>query len=64
MQNHDLMRRALALAKEKQLRICLDLASFNIVEAERKFFKSILPEVYMVFANETEGAAFTKSSNP
>lgn len=64
VQNHALFLRALEIAKKKNLRVCLNLSSFNIVKAEHDFFQRILPQVYMVFANETEGEAFAHSNNP
>ena len=58
--NHTLMERIMSLAKNKGLTVCLDLASYNIVEAERDFFNTILKQyVDIVFANEEEATAFT-----
>lgn len=37
LQDHDLIVRAMQLAKEAGLQICLDMASYNVVEAEREF---------------------------
>ncbi len=60
VQNHDLMERILSLAKVKHITTCLDLASYNIVENDREFFKMILDKyIDIVFANEEEAAAFT-----
>lgn len=59
VQNHDLMERAIELAERNGLKVCLDLASYNIVEAERNFFAHLLPHVDMLFANEEEAYAFT-----
>ncbi len=60
VQNHALILRAVELAKLKGLKICLDLASYNVVEADKEFFKFLLTEyVDIVFANEEEARAFT-----
>jgi sugar/nucleoside kinase (ribokinase family) len=60
VQNHDLILRAVELAKEAGLKVCLDLASYNIVEADLDFFVHLVSEhVDIVFANEEEARAFT-----
>ncbi len=60
VQNHDLMLKAVQTAKEKGLIISLDLASFNVVEANKDFLENlILTYVDIVFANEEEAKAFT-----
>lgn len=60
VQNHDLILKAVKLAKEHGLLVSLDLASYNVVEANRDFLLSIVREyVDIVFANEDEARAFT-----
>lgn len=59
VQNHDLMERAVELAHRAGLKVCLDLASYNIVEADHDFFAYLLEKVDIVFANEEEARAFT-----
>ncbi len=60
VQNHDLIRKAVELAKLKGLKVSLDLASFNVVEANIDFLKEIIKEyVDIVFANEEEAKSFT-----
>ena len=60
VQNHQLMERVLFLAKQRGMKICLDLASYNVVENDHDFFRNILTEyVDIVFANEEESRAFT-----
>ena len=60
VQNHDLIRTAVKLAKEAGLQVSLDLASYNVVEANIDFLKEIVREyVDIVFANEEEARAFT-----
>lgn len=63
LQDHDLILRAMQLAKEKKLQICLDMASYNVVEAERDFFDMLIREyVDIVFANEAESYAYTQKA--
>ncbi len=64
VQNHALIRRAVRLAHEAGLQVCLDLASYNVVEAEREFFGELLAETDIVFANEFEACAFTGEDDP
>lgn len=60
VQNHALILRAVELAKAMGLKVCLDLASYNIVEADKDFFTLLVREyVDIVFANEEEARAFT-----
>lgn len=60
LQDHDLMLRAVQLAKEEGLQVCFDMASYNVVEAERDFFDQLIVKyVDIVFANESEALAYT-----
>ncbi len=60
VQNHELLEKALRLAKEKGLLVSLDLASYNVVEENLEFLKYIVEEyVDIVFANEEEAKSFT-----
>ncbi len=60
VQNHALILRAVELAKAMGLKVCLDLASYNIVESDKDFFTLLVREyVDIVFANEEEARAFT-----
>jgi len=59
VQNHDLIERATDTARAAGLEVCLDLASYNIVEADRDFFAHLLTKTDVVFANEEEAHAFT-----
>lgn len=62
VQNHALILRAVELAKEKGLKVCLDLASYNIVEADHEFFVRLVTlYVDVVFANEEEARSFAKT---
>jgi sugar/nucleoside kinase (ribokinase family) len=63
VQNKDLIRKALELAKENRLVISLDLASFNVVEQNLEFLKEMTEKyVDVLFANEEEAKAFTGCS--
>ncbi len=58
--NQLLMNKAAQLAKENNMKISLDLASFNVVEDNLEFLKEYLKNnVDIVFANEEEAKAFT-----
>lgn len=60
VQNHELIQRAVKLAKEQGLKVSIDLASYNVVEANLDFLKDLVTEyVDIVFANEEESRAFT-----
>lgn len=60
LQDYDLMLRAVQLAKEEGLQVCLDMASYNVVETERDFFDQLIVKyVDIVFANESEALAYT-----
>ena len=60
VQDHELITRAMHLAKEAGLIVCLDMASYNIVSAEKAFFTQLINKyVDVVFANEQEAEAFT-----
>ena len=58
--NHDLIQAGVEIAKAAGLKIAIDLASFNVVEANLKFLKDIIKNhVDIVFANEEEARSFT-----
>ena len=60
VQNHDLIKSAVSLAKKNGLVVSLDLASYNVVEANLDFLREIVTKyVDIVFANEEEAKAFT-----
>jgi sugar/nucleoside kinase (ribokinase family) len=60
VQNHELIETALKIAKKKNIKISLDLASYNVVEENIEFLKLIIPDyVDIIFANEEEAKAFT-----
>jgi len=60
VQNHDLIRTAVSLAKQEGLKVSVDLASYNVVEDNLEFLQEIIHEyVDIVFANEEEARAYT-----
>ncbi|MCB2219538.1 MAG: adenosine kinase [Bacteroidetes bacterium] len=60
VQNHTLIEQAVKLAKENGLKVCLDMASYNVVEDNLEFLQRIVREyVDVVFANEEEAKSFT-----
>jgi sugar/nucleoside kinase (ribokinase family) len=60
VQNHELILQAVKLAREHGLLVSLDMASYNVVEANKEFLLSIISEyVDIVFANEDEARALT-----
>lgn len=58
--NHDLIKAGVEAAKKAGLKIAIDLASFNVVEANLDFLKEMVRDyVDIIFANEEEAKAFT-----
>jgi len=65
LQNHDLIQKAVKLAKENNMKVSLDLASYNVVQENLEFLKSLVHlYVDIVFANEEEAKAFTGIEEP
>ncbi len=64
VQDHEMITRAIELANQAGLQICLDLASYNIVNEDRDFFLAIVDKyVDIIFANEEEAKAFSAKDN-
>lgn len=60
VQNEALILKAIELAKQSGLKIVLDLASFNVVEANLDLLNRVMDHsIDIVFANEEEAKAFT-----
>ena len=60
VQNHELIEKAMRLAKEAGLIVSLDLASFNVVNDNRDFLTDLVDKyVDIIFANEDESFAYT-----
>lgn len=58
--NKSLVDRACRIAKENNMKIALDLASYNVVDAKLADFKEIIEKyIDIVFANEEEAKSFT-----
>ena len=63
VQNHELIKTGFEMAKTAGLKTAIDLASFNVVEANLAFLKELVyKNVDIVFANEEEAFAFTGTS--
>jgi len=55
IQNRKMIEKAMRLASKAGLKVCLDLASFNVVAENRDVFRSLIHEyVDILFANEEE----------
>lgn len=62
--NHELIKAGVEMAKKQGLKVAIDLASFNVVEANLGFLKDLIKNsVDIVFANEEEAKSFT-GKNP
>lgn len=60
VQNHELIRTAVKMAKEAGLMVSIDLASYNVVESNLDFLHEIINNyVDIVFANEEEARSYT-----
>lgn len=60
VQNHALLLKAMELARQNQIKISLDLASYNVVEENHDFLLQVVNDyVDILFANEDEAKAFT-----
>ncbi len=60
VQNHELLLKSVRLAKEAGVKISIDMASFNVVMANKEFLRTIVKDyVDIVFANEEEAKMFT-----
>ena len=65
VQDHDLIRTAVATARRCGMKVAIDLASFNIVEENLDFLRGLVQEyVDILFANEEEARAFTGEVKP
>ncbi len=63
VQNRELIEKSMRLASNAGQKVCLDLASYNIVEENVAFFKSLISSyVDILFANEEEIKALSGMS--
>ena len=61
VQNQDLIRKAVQMAKEAGCIITIDMAAYNVVESNEAFFHNLVEKyIDIVFANESEARAYTK----
>ena len=60
VQNHELIKTGVEMAKKMGLKVAIDLSSFNVVEENLDFLTALVKNsVDIVFANEEEAASFT-----
>ncbi len=63
VQNRPMIEKAMRLASNANLKVCLDLASYNIVEDNKDFFMELIKKyVDILFANEEEIKALSGKS--
>ncbi|HEC41916.1 hypothetical protein LCGC14_1936180 [marine sediment metagenome] len=60
VQNRELIKKSMRIAKSNGCKVSIDMASYNIVDDNRDFFKELIIEfVDIVFANELEAESLT-----
>ena len=65
VQDHNLIREAVKMAKNVGLKVAIDLASFNIVEENLQFLRTLANDyIDIIFANEQEAASFSGLNDP
>ena len=65
LQNHALLDKILPMAKAKGLKIALDMASYNIVEANRDYMRNLAKNYLdIIFANQDEARVFSELEDP
>lgn len=65
VQNIALVDRVLELAKDKGMKVAIDMASFNVVEQNREYLNDRIKKyIDIVFANEDESRALTGLGDP
>lgn len=63
--NQQLVEKAFVLARQNNMSVSLDMASFNVVEANLSFLDRIIKQYKpIIFANEEEAKAFTGMTDP
>jgi sugar/nucleoside kinase (ribokinase family) len=60
--NRDLFKKIIECGKQSGCKISIDLASYNVVEENLEFLQEVCKGVEVIFANEQEAEAFTKTS--
>lgn len=62
--NRELIEKICKTAKEEGLTLCIDLGSYNMVQANRPLFRHLIKDyIDIVFANEEECAALTEETD-
>ena len=65
LQNHALLDKILPMAKAKGLKVALDMASFNVVEANHDYMRDLTKNYLdIVFANQDEARVFSRMDDP
>lgn len=59
VQDHALIETAISMARSAGAKVCIDLASYNIVADNRSYFRHLLEDADVVLANEEESHALT-----
>ena len=60
VQNHDLIETVIKMARSQNMKVAIDLASYNVVAENLDFLRRVSKEyVDIIFANEEEAKAFT-----
>jgi len=60
VQNQNLIKKGMKLAKDHGLKVSIDMASYNVVEAHKTFLYTLIKDyVDIVFANEEESKVLT-----
>lgn len=60
VQNHKLIETACKLAADAGCEVCIDLASYNVVNENKKFIEEIIEKyINIIFANEEESKSIT-----
>ncbi|MBP7652721.1 adenosine kinase [Candidatus Dependentiae bacterium] len=63
VQNHKLIETACKLAADAGCEVCIDLASYNVVNDNKKFLEGIIDKyINIIFANEEESKSITGAS--
>ena len=57
--NEPMFRAIFAAAKQHNVKVSLDLSSFDVVNFMRPLLEEFIPQVYMLIANEDEAKAYT-----
>lgn len=62
--NNDLFNKILKCGKQANCKISIDLASYNVVEENLEYLRTVCKGVHIIFANEDEARAFSGKKDP